>query len=293
MKWSEEKLDRHKIDWLADTAVRALLYEVSLSPKPGLVDRYSNGAHQDMTFFTFIDSIVCLKTFFIRYIVAGLEHQGKLDKLLEKVRLIGKEAEQEMLVATKGINTHKGANFSFALILSASGYYMQENLLSNYTKDDTKAILQIVKRMTEALLEEDFSGLKDKKGLSHGEKLYLEKGILGIRGEAAKGYPAISELLLPFLRKSQEPLEISLLRGLILLMSKVEDSNLIYRGGINAWEKVKRESEQIVNECLNSNELVEHLIVYDQQLSEQHLSPGGSADLLALGIYFIFLEKKF
>ncbi|WP_414703982.1 triphosphoribosyl-dephospho-CoA synthase, partial [Pseudomonas sp. UBA2628] len=36
-------------DHLADLAVEALIDEAELSPKPGLVDRRSNGAHTDMT----------------------------------------------------------------------------------------------------------------------------------------------------------------------------------------------------------------------------------------------------
>ena len=31
-----------------------------------------------------------------------------------------------MLRATHAINTHKGANFSFAVILGATGWYLQE-----------------------------------------------------------------------------------------------------------------------------------------------------------------------
>lgn len=44
-------------------AVKALLYELVLSPKPGLVDRYDTGAHDDMDFYTFTDSIVALDPF--------------------------------------------------------------------------------------------------------------------------------------------------------------------------------------------------------------------------------------
>ena len=41
----------------AQLAVRALLKEICLSPKPGLVDMLNNGAHRDMDFSTFIASI--------------------------------------------------------------------------------------------------------------------------------------------------------------------------------------------------------------------------------------------
>lgn len=48
---------------ISQLALKALLYEVSLSPKPGLVDRFDNGAHDDMSFMTFIDSMIALSFF--------------------------------------------------------------------------------------------------------------------------------------------------------------------------------------------------------------------------------------
>ena len=51
------------IGTIAETATYALLYEVALSPKPGLVDPISNGAHNDMDFQTFQISIETLTPF--------------------------------------------------------------------------------------------------------------------------------------------------------------------------------------------------------------------------------------
>ena len=47
-------------DQAASAAVRGLLYEVSTTPKPGLVDRNNSGSHKDMDFFTFLDSSASL-----------------------------------------------------------------------------------------------------------------------------------------------------------------------------------------------------------------------------------------
>ena len=47
-------------DHLADLAVEALIDEADLSPKPGLVDRRSNGAHHDMTLALMHASAVAL-----------------------------------------------------------------------------------------------------------------------------------------------------------------------------------------------------------------------------------------
>ena len=45
---------------LSSLSMQALLYEVSATPKPGLVDRNNTGAHKDMDIFTFEASAVSL-----------------------------------------------------------------------------------------------------------------------------------------------------------------------------------------------------------------------------------------
>lgn len=48
-------------------SMQALLYEVSVTPKPGLVDRNNTGAHQDMDIFTFEASAVSLNHYFEQF----------------------------------------------------------------------------------------------------------------------------------------------------------------------------------------------------------------------------------
>jgi len=270
---------------------KALFYEVSLAPKPGLVDPFSNGAHSDMDFRTFRRSIESLAPFFKRYAEAGRQHTGSPETLFHKVREIGKQAEADMLAATQNINTHKGANFSFALLISSTGYYLQSHTLPLQAQDSAR-ILRFASEMAAQALAKDWQLIKKKQTLTHGEKLYAEKGINGIRGEAINGYPALSQLLLPFLRRpSSDAAEIKLLRGLILLMGHIEDSNLIHRGGIAAWKNIKKESQLLHAESLPENQFVTYLNQLDQKMIRLNLSPGGAADLLSLGIYFAFLEE--
>jgi holo-ACP synthase/triphosphoribosyl-dephospho-CoA synthase len=42
---------------LSSLALRAILYEISLSPKPGLVDKFGNGSHSDMNYQTFMKAL--------------------------------------------------------------------------------------------------------------------------------------------------------------------------------------------------------------------------------------------
>jgi triphosphoribosyl-dephospho-CoA synthase len=276
---------------ITDYSIKALFYEVSLSPKPGLVDPLSTGAHQDMNLFTFIDSTISLRPYFYQYLDAGLTHKGTPRELFDTLRNIGVAAENAMLRATHGINTHKGVNFSFAVVLGATGWYLQEKTIP-LTKEESEEILAYTQQMTAHLLAEDFKDLEEKTQLTYGEQLYLDYGITGIRGEAAAGYPSLTHKLLPFLRtNSHLPLEERFLRGLIFLMSEIEDGNLLHRGGLSAWQTVKEESKKIHQASFTKEELLDELQIYDRLLTQRHLSPGGSADLLALGIYFAQLEE--
>ena len=279
---------------LAIFAQHALRLEVDLAPKPGLVDPISNGAHRDMDVQTFYRSIQALTPYFDDYAQAGLKHQGDLRQLFKRVRQIGQQAEHAMLQATRGVNTHKGANFSLAVLLAATGYYLQSNdRVLTFSAKDTQAVCDIASQMTQHLIAVDFANLEAKSTLSYGERLYLEHGITGIRGEAAGGYPCLTQQLLPLMRQ-KNPLDdptTHWLRGLVYLMATSEDGNLLHRGGIQSLTQVQQEMLTLHQQQLPATAFRQALIAYDQQLIKRYLSPGGSADLLGLGFYFAQLEQ--
>ncbi|MGO3733066.1 MAG: triphosphoribosyl-dephospho-CoA synthase CitG [Vagococcus sp.] len=279
-------------EYVSGLARDSLSLEVSLSPKPGLVDSVNNGSHDDMTLETFNQSIRALSPFFNAYIMAGITHKGTPKDLFKTVRQIGVDAEIKMLLATNHINTHKGANFSFAVILGAIGYHLKESGGTVVNKVDSDAILEYIKKMCRGLASDDFKHIHKKAHLTNGEKLFLNSGILGIRGEAESGYVSLTQHLLPFFRenaRNMEPDELYL-RGLILLMATVEDSNIYHRGGKESVEYVQRRAQEIHQKQLPKLEFIQCLREYDTTLIEKHLSPGGCADLLSLGIFFYLLE---
>lgn len=285
--------DYKLIGTIAQAAQHALFYEVALSPKPGLVDPISNGAHTDMDFQTFQISIQTLTPFFQKYIALGLTHKGNTKSLFEQLRQTGYQAEQAMLDATNDINTHKGANFSFAVILGAIGWHMQQCFIQRLPLNakQTEQILKLTGELTHDLIKEDFHDLARKTQRTHGEELFLVHGISGIRGEAAQCYPSLASILLPYLRSANyhAPDEV-FLRALVLLMSEIEDGNILHRGGIQEWQKVQQETKKIHQAKLPRKQLLDELTIYDQRLTKRNLSPGGAADLLSLGIFFAQLE---
>ncbi len=105
-----------------DRVAAALQVEVNLTPKPGLVDRANSGSHRDMDVSTFEASIAALTPWFGRFTAAGAAHHAlPLTRLLAAVRPVGLGAEQAMLAATGGVNTHKGGIFAFGSGMQCRG----------------------------------------------------------------------------------------------------------------------------------------------------------------------------
>lgn len=88
---------------LASAAVKALVLEVSTSPKPGLVDRFSCGAHKDMDFYTFIDSAFCLEPYFAEMAGLGLKNAAEEGALKQDAP---EKAELEKLRAVTGSSVY-------------------------------------------------------------------------------------------------------------------------------------------------------------------------------------------
>ena len=97
---------------LAALADRALRMELDLPGKPGLVCPDSCGAHKDMDYGTMLRGIEALRPFWSRMAQAASAHE---------LRQLGIDAEEAMLAATGGVNTHRGAIFCMGLALNARG----------------------------------------------------------------------------------------------------------------------------------------------------------------------------
>ena len=139
---------------IARLASQALLYEVCTTPKPGLVDREGNGSHKDMDIFTFMNSASALWPYFQACSRIGMQ-TARLspEKTFQQIRFRGQRAEADMLAATRGINTHKGAIFSLGILCSALGRLPKEL----WKMPD--AVLKECAAMTAGLVAADFAVL--------------------------------------------------------------------------------------------------------------------------------------
>lgn len=250
-------------------ASKSLYLEVDLTPKPGLVDRHDSGSHKDMDRFTFYKSIQAIEKYFLTFLSAGFLHENST---FRRLREIGKECEKSMYKATLGINTHKGIIFSFAIILGAIGVLLRKNypLCEDTLKHN-------IKQICKNLVKNDLSNKNSYK--SAGERYFSKTKNGGIRQEAQNGYCTIFDISLPFYRKKRVNFseDTALKMTLLKLISEIEDTTLYNRGGLNGLKFAKYHAK--LNICKFSNT---KLLKLNQLFIKENLSPGGSADMLAL-----------
>ena len=95
-------------EWLARTATQCLIDEARLSPKPGLVDSRGNGAHHDLSLALMECSAHSLTSTFQALALQSWQRPADI-ALRQTVGRLGREGEQQMMAATGGVNTHRGA----------------------------------------------------------------------------------------------------------------------------------------------------------------------------------------
>ena len=272
-------------EYIATRAYFALNQEVSTTPKPGLVDGNNTGAHKDMDIRHFFASANALRPYFCDCAEQGfLTRDLNPTETMAAIRPLGLEAEQTMRKATRGVNTHKGAIFSMGILCAALGrlspdLWQPERLLAECAA------------IAAGVADRDLAGITPENAKTAGERLYAMYGITGVRGQAQAGFPAVRDTGLPVLRRGLEKglsLNDAGAATLLHLIAATDDTNLIHRGGREKQLQVKEQIAQMLkNDPFPPKEAIEAL---DKQFILDDLSPGGSADLLALTYFLFFLQ---
>lgn len=275
---------------IASLAVEAMLYEVSATPKPGLVDRRNCGAHSDMDFFTFMSSTAALHSSFDAMVRTGIRHRGDDPRSMwAELRREGMTAEERMFAHTCGVNTHKGEIFSLGLLCGCAGWLLGKK------KPAAKEVLLVTARMSRGLCEQAFSGLKTKEMLTKGEQMYLKYGCTGARGEAEEGYPMVREAALPLFRELMQKgicVNDAMVQTLLFLIAGTTDTNILSRHDMETAQYAKQcAAEAIRLGGIFTEEGKMYIDQMDQDFISRNISPGGSADLLAVTFFLYQLEK--
>ena len=269
---------------IGEAALKSILLEVTATPKPGLVDRANSGAHQDMDFMTFMVSSASLSGWFFACAQFGLDHDGHPALLLPKIRRLGKNIEEKMFRATAGVNTQKGLLFLMGISCGAVGL-----LAKRRQKLSPRNIGRMIAQIGRGIMERELHGLAPHQARTSGEKLYLRYRVAGIRGEVARGLPAVLTMGLPCFLEALKKLSLNdaIVHSLIALMTKTEDTTIIARHGLETLSIIQALARNILDRggmlTKRGRRAVDKL---DRLFIKRNISPGGSADLVAMVIFF-------
>src|SRR5271165_7326939 len=219
---------------IAAAAAASLIDELETWPKPGLVSHVDTGSHDDMDAGTFRRSAAAIEPFYAALVTAGASQPE-----MEELRRIGVGAESAMLAATNGVNTHRGAIFGLGLLSAAAGAVLsaeQPPPSSGVPSPCAGPVLGTIvrQRWGRAIL----TGPVPLH--SHGTNALRRYGAGGARAEAAAGFPLATQVGLPALRCGRQLAPGDALaprvHAFFALLSAVDDTNLLHRGGAAGLE---------------------------------------------------------
>ncbi|AWB09192.1 triphosphoribosyl-dephospho-CoA synthase CitG (plasmid) [Azospirillum humicireducens] len=262
---------------LARLAHRSLLREVLLTPKPGLVDRRNCGAHRDMDLSSFLASARAIAPWFRLFFERGLEGCAMPAGLfLAGIRGDGMACERAMLRATGGVNTHKGSIFAFGLLCAAAG-----RLAGRGAPVTREPLCGEVAAVCAGVVEEL---RRPGEAGTAGEHLFRRHGLTGARGEAASGFATVRSHALPvFERLRPAGPRLALHGALLELLAVNPDTNVVSRGGLAGLDFLQGEAMRLRRAGgVTAPDYLRRLAALDDEAIRRNLSPGGSADLLAV-----------
>lgn len=252
---------RTSIPYLAaDLVQQALQKELDTTPKPGLVDLDDSGAHQDMDHGTMVRSILALRPFFTSLALSATE---EIDP--EKVREIGIEAEKAMLMATRGVNTHKGALFCLGLSVAVVSH-----LLTTEGKVSETRFREQLSQLAQGI-----PSAKD----THGAAATDTYRVPGALENARRAYPGLFSDWLPYYNSLSGD-QYREHKTLLKIMTTLDDTNILHRNGSDGLLRTKADAAALLADFS-----VEGLSVLNKAYMSSNTSPGGSADMLSLTIF--------
>ncbi len=261
-------------EWLARTATLCLIDEARLSPKPGLVDSRGNGAHHDLTLELMERSAHSLTPTFQALAQQSWRRPADV-ALRQTIGRLGREGEQQMMAATGGVNTHRGAIWALGLLVSAVA------MLGGSAP--AQAIAATAAKL--AQLPDDAAPKLFSKGLRATHRYRVP----GAREEAQQGFPHIIKLALPQLQRSRQRGSNEAqarLDALMAIMTSLSDTCVLSRAGLEGLDAMRQGASAVLQAGgVASKAGQQALAGLDARMLALNASPGGAADLLAATLF--------
>ena len=267
---------------LAALAVSALRDEVDLTPKPGLVDRATRGAHRDMDHALMVASAQALEPGFTA-IARAAESESDPVALRAALGAAGRDAEAAMMRVTRGVNTHRGAIWALGLIVGAAAALPRSQWRA-----------AVLLRWVATMAAIDDPALAAPRRVSNGARVVARYRVAGARGEAMAGFPQIVEAGLPALQAARAmgaSETAARLDALAALIAVLDDTCVLHRAGPDGLASVQAAAVTVAERGGAASPAgCEALAQLDRLFLELNASPGGAADLLAATLLVDRLE---
>ena len=270
---------------VAHLATRALKAELNTTPKPGLVDTHDSGAHRDMDHALMMRSIRAMHPYFVR--LATLGYDSPKLPAHDDIVSIGLEAEKAMFKSTGGVNTYKGALFSMGLALTAATYIIGRGKVATTTHGKE----YVPGDLLSAIIIQLANGFPDTRG-THGSqaKQAAQAGgsLKSALDNAREGYSQLFGEWLPFYETRIKGDDSYVKhKTLLRIMCDLDDTNIVYRTDYDTMLNVKTLARHLLEDFSEAG--IDDL---NRDFVSRNISPGGSADMLALVVFLFGITRK-
>ena len=270
---------------VAHLATRALKAELNTTPKPGLVDTHDSGAHRDMDHALMMCSIRAMHPYFVQ--LATLGYDSTQLPAHDDIVSIGLEAEKAMFKSTGGVNTYKGALFSMGLALTAATYIIGRGKVAMTTHGKE----YVPGDLLSAIIIQLANGFPDTSG-THGSraKQLAQSGcsLKSALDNAREGYTQLFEEWLPFYETRIKGDDSYVKhKTLLRIMCDLDDTNIVYRTDYATMLNVKTLARHLLEDFSEAG--IEDM---NRDFVSRNISPGGSADMLALVVFLFGITRK-
>ena len=263
---------------LGRQVLQALLDEVTLTPKPGLVDLRSRGAHADLNWALMCHSACVLQPVFAAMAQAAWESDDD-DGLRQRIGAIGRDGEALMLAATDGVNTHRGAIWALGLLVTAAAQQVARG--ASLAPQAVAARAGALARLTDHAAPVA-TGNK-------GELACRQYRVDGARGQARAGFPLVTGAGLTQLHASRargDNETTARLNALLAIISQLDDTCVLSRGGEAALLALQAGAARVLAAGGAAPAAgSQALLALEAVALARGVSPGGAADLLAATLF--------
>ena len=226
----------------------------------------------------FLASIAAIEPFFAR-----LAEAGAAGSRLVELQRIGIAAEERMLAATGGRNTHRGAIYCLGLLTAAAGRQAAVAGLAGIS----------LGRIVAEQWGEEIQLPTDLPPTSHGLEMCHRHKLHGVRGEARSGFPLVYNVGLPAFAEAISAVGRAEARvqAFFSLLAACEDTTILKRGGPEGWNFARTQAQAFLRQSgVKGAGWKKFAQEIHGAFVARNLTAGGTADLLAATLFIHEIE---